>query len=252
MEEWAGAEGQDQGLAGAPPPVVLHALLLGQRHLPQEGDESVVEQFIDLPLPVRQACRYGLPAPDGAGLECKCRDDHRLAGQVKLVEPPVKSTWSRSPGATSRKGCAGRRQLSRRADQGPEKPQRPTRPAAQARHPPHPPRRTPRRCPHGGQGRRADRKSQLARSAAGAGGRRDRCWKPTARKTEKIPSSTRSISRAAFLSIARETKCLNEADCDRLNEMREVLDEERPEGFTDEERRSYQASSRPRCLGPGR
>jgi hypothetical protein len=36
-----------------------------------------------------------------------------------------------------------------------------------------------------------------------------------------------------FLSIARETKCLNEADCERLNEMREVLDEERPEGFTD-------------------
>jgi hypothetical protein len=36
-----------------------------------------------------------------------------------------------------------------------------------------------------------------------------------------------------FLSIARETKCLNEADCQRLNEMREVLDEERPEGFTD-------------------
>jgi hypothetical protein len=36
-----------------------------------------------------------------------------------------------------------------------------------------------------------------------------------------------------FLSIARETKCLNEADCERLNEMREVLDEERPEGFTE-------------------
>jgi hypothetical protein len=36
-----------------------------------------------------------------------------------------------------------------------------------------------------------------------------------------------------FLSIARETKCLNEADCERLNEMREVLDEDRPEGFTD-------------------
>jgi Phage integrase family len=36
-----------------------------------------------------------------------------------------------------------------------------------------------------------------------------------------------------FLSIARETKCLTEADCERLNEMREVLDEDRPEGFTD-------------------
>ena len=36
-----------------------------------------------------------------------------------------------------------------------------------------------------------------------------------------------------FLSIARETKCLNEADCERLNEMREVLEEERPEGFTE-------------------
>jgi hypothetical protein len=36
-----------------------------------------------------------------------------------------------------------------------------------------------------------------------------------------------------FLSIGRETKCLSEADCERLNEMREVLDEERPEGFTE-------------------
>jgi hypothetical protein len=36
-----------------------------------------------------------------------------------------------------------------------------------------------------------------------------------------------------FLSIARETKCLSDADCERLNEMREVLDEERPEGFTE-------------------
>jgi hypothetical protein len=35
------------------------------------------------------------------------------------------------------------------------------------------------------------------------------------------------------LSIARETKCLSEADCDRLNEMREVLDEQRPEGLTE-------------------
>jgi Phage integrase family len=36
-----------------------------------------------------------------------------------------------------------------------------------------------------------------------------------------------------FLSIARETKCLSEADCDRLNETREFLDEQRPEGFTE-------------------
>jgi hypothetical protein len=36
-----------------------------------------------------------------------------------------------------------------------------------------------------------------------------------------------------FLSIAHETKCLNEANCERLNEMREMLDEERSEGFTE-------------------
>jgi hypothetical protein len=35
-----------------------------------------------------------------------------------------------------------------------------------------------------------------------------------------------------FLAIAKETKCLDESDCDLLDEMREMLDEERPEGFT--------------------
>lgn len=36
-----------------------------------------------------------------------------------------------------------------------------------------------------------------------------------------------------FLSIARETKCLGETHCERLDEMRAALDEERPEGFTE-------------------
>jgi hypothetical protein len=35
-----------------------------------------------------------------------------------------------------------------------------------------------------------------------------------------------------FLAIAKETKCLSESDCDLLDEMRVVLDEDRPEGFT--------------------
>jgi hypothetical protein len=35
-----------------------------------------------------------------------------------------------------------------------------------------------------------------------------------------------------FLAIAKETKCLNDADCELLDEMRVALDEERPEGFT--------------------
>jgi integrase len=36
-----------------------------------------------------------------------------------------------------------------------------------------------------------------------------------------------------FLSIARETKCLSDSDCERLNEMRETLEEKRPEGLTE-------------------
>jgi integrase len=36
-----------------------------------------------------------------------------------------------------------------------------------------------------------------------------------------------------FLSIAREIKCLGEEDCERLNEMRQTLEEKRPEGLTD-------------------
>jgi hypothetical protein len=35
-----------------------------------------------------------------------------------------------------------------------------------------------------------------------------------------------------FLAIAKETKCLNDTDCEHLDEMRIALDEERPEGFT--------------------
>jgi Phage integrase family len=35
-----------------------------------------------------------------------------------------------------------------------------------------------------------------------------------------------------FLSIAKETKCLKEADCELLDQMRVALDEQRPEGFT--------------------
>jgi hypothetical protein len=36
-----------------------------------------------------------------------------------------------------------------------------------------------------------------------------------------------------FLGIAKETKCLDEAACERLDEMRRDLDERRPEGMTD-------------------
>jgi hypothetical protein len=36
-----------------------------------------------------------------------------------------------------------------------------------------------------------------------------------------------------FLGIAKETKCLNDADCARLDEMRRDLDERRPEGMTE-------------------
>jgi integrase len=38
---------------------------------------------------------------------------------------------------------------------------------------------------------------------------------------------------ARFLSIARETKCLSDEDCERLNEIRQTLEEKRPEGLTD-------------------
>ena len=36
-----------------------------------------------------------------------------------------------------------------------------------------------------------------------------------------------------FLAIAKETKCLNDADCERLNEMRRDLEDHRQEGLTD-------------------
>jgi hypothetical protein len=36
-----------------------------------------------------------------------------------------------------------------------------------------------------------------------------------------------------FLAIAKETKCLDDAACERLDEMRRSLDERRPEGMTD-------------------
>jgi integrase len=36
-----------------------------------------------------------------------------------------------------------------------------------------------------------------------------------------------------FLGIAKETKCLDDAACERLDEMRRDLDERRPEGMTD-------------------
>jgi hypothetical protein len=35
-----------------------------------------------------------------------------------------------------------------------------------------------------------------------------------------------------FLGIAKETKCLSDADCELLDEMRAMLEEDRPEGFT--------------------
>jgi integrase len=38
---------------------------------------------------------------------------------------------------------------------------------------------------------------------------------------------------ARFLSIAHETKCLSDEDCERLNEIRQNLEEKRPEGLTD-------------------
>jgi hypothetical protein len=36
-----------------------------------------------------------------------------------------------------------------------------------------------------------------------------------------------------FLAIAKETNCLNEADCERLDEMRRALEDRRQEGLTD-------------------
>jgi len=35
-----------------------------------------------------------------------------------------------------------------------------------------------------------------------------------------------------FLAIAKETKCLGDSDCELLNEMRMMLEEDRPDGFT--------------------
>ena len=167
----AGAEGEDRGLAGAPPPVVPHALLLGQRHQARRGHRERRGALHRLPLPLRQASRYGLPAPDGAGLECQRGDDPRLAGRHPRRAAGQVDCRDRLE-RLSRRAASRSRQLPGRADQDPQKPQRPPRAAAQGRHPSHPPRRTPGCCPHGGQGGGAGRKSQLSRSPAGSGGRR--------------------------------------------------------------------------------
>ena len=187
---------------------------------PGEVNESVVERFIDYRSRCGKPADFGLPTRHGAGLECQRGGDQpagRTSSSSSRRSSPPPIAWS-----DFQEGLrSGRRQLSGRADQDPQKPQRPAGAAAQARHPSHPAGRTPGCRSHRGQGRGAGRKSQLSqrcwlrRSPS-------RCWKPTARKMEKSPSSTRSIWLVVFCRSPAKRKCLNDADCERLNEMREV------------------------------
>ena len=231
MEEWEALKAKIEGS------LVRHRLSSFMRFCsantikPGEVNESVVERFIDYRSRCGKPAEFDLPARHGAGLECQRGGDRRLAGhQARRAAGQVdgRDRLERLPG----RPASGRRQLSGRADQDPQKPQRPAGAAAQARHPSHPARRTPGCCPHGGQGRGAGRKSQLSRSAAGPEVA-EHVLEAYCKKNGEKPKLYTIDLAGRFLSIARETKCLNDADCERLNEMREVLDEERPEGFTE-------------------
>ena len=81
---------------------------------------------------------------------------------------------------------------------------RSTHPATKARHDPYPPGRTPSCRPHGGEGRRRDREIAIPSRPCWRPRSRSRCWKPTARKTEKIPSSTRSTLAGRLLCRSPE------------------------------------------------
>jgi Phage integrase family len=60
----------------------------------------------------------------------------------------------------------------------------------------------------------------------------EKVWDADGKKNGENPKLFTIDLAGRFLSIAKETKCLSDADCERLDEMRRDLDERREEGLT--------------------
>jgi hypothetical protein len=231
VEEWKALKGKIKGS------LVRHRLSSFMRFCsangitPGEVNESVVKRFIDY----RSRCSK--PA-DTAFQRLMARAWNANVGaisgwpDIKFIEPPVKSTveiaWSDFP--------EGLRQEVDRCLEGLTKIRRNRK--GQRVRPLKPVTLRTRRAELQGAARMAvkvgvpiENLNSLAALLAPAVA--ERVLEGYCQKNGERPKLYTIDLAGRFLSIARETKCLNEADCERLNEMREVLDEERPEGFTD-------------------
>ena len=198
---------------------------------PEEVNEGVIDRFVDY----RSRC--GKPA-DSAFRRLMARAWNGNLGtipgwpEIKLVEPPVKSTveivWSDFP--------EGLRQDIDRYLEGLTKRRRNRK--GQRIRPLKPVTIRTRRAELQGAARMAVKvgvpiEDLRSLSALLAPEVAERVLEGYCEKNGENPKLYTIDLAGRFLSIARETKCLSEADCERLNEMREELDEERPEGFTE-------------------
>ena len=231
MEEWETLKAKIKGS------LVRHRLSSFMRFCsansiePGEVTESVVERFIEY----RSRC--GKPA-DTAFRRVMARAWNANVGaiagwpDIKLVEPPVKSTveiaWSDFPD--------GLRKDVERYLEGLTKVRRNRK--GQRVRPLKPVTLRTRRAELQGAARMAVKAGVPVENLKSLGALltpevAEQVLEAYCKKNGEKPKLYTIDLAGRFLSIARETKCLNEADCERLNEMREVLDEERPEGFTE-------------------
>jgi hypothetical protein len=231
MEEWEALKAKIKGS------LVRHRLSSFMRFCsangvrPGEVTESVVERFIDY----RSRC--GKPA-DSAFRRVIARAWNANVGaiagwpDIKLVEPPVKSTveiaWSDFPEGLRRDVDNYLEGLTKIRRNRKGQRVRPLKPVTL---------RT-RRAELQGAARMAVKggvpiENLNSLAALLAPEVVEQVLEAYCKKNGEKPKLYTIDLAGRFLSIARETKCLNEADCERLNEMREVLDEERPEGFTE-------------------
>jgi hypothetical protein len=231
MEEWEALKAKIEGS------LVRHRLSSFMRFCsantikPGEVNESVVERFIDY----RSRC--GKPA-DSAFRRVMARAWNANVGaiagwpDIKLVEPPVKSTveiaWSDFQEGLRRDVDSYLEGLTKIRRNRKGQRVRPLKPVTL---------RT-RRAELQGAARVAVKvgvpiENLNSLAALLAPEVAEQVLEAYCKKNGEKPKLYTIDLAGRFLSIARETKCLNDADCERLNEMWEVLDEERPEGFTE-------------------
>jgi hypothetical protein len=231
MEEWEALKAKIKGSLVRHRVSSLMRFCSANGILPGEVTERVVERFIDY----RSRC--GKPA-DTAFRRVMARAWNANVGtiagwpDVKLVEPPVKSTVEIAWGDF----LEGLRQDVERYLEGLTKIRRNRK--GQRVRPLKPVTLRTRRAELQGAARMAvkvgvpvEKLSSLAALLAPEVA--EQVLEAYCKKNGEKPKLYTINLAGRFLSIARETKCLNEVDCERLNEMREELDEERPEGFTD-------------------